>query len=199
MGIWTTCGELTSLQMPPPPRNPSAPLLPAQRLQFAAAYSVLEQAVSRAGFSRAQPSACSQEARCWRSMALAASPTTRRRRLSPLPPSTTWPASPRSSLPLPWPCCSIRREQLVLDQPLVQILPAFAQGEAAGGARHQVTLRMLLAHASGLPGYARLFETACGPGGAARCLPPPAPRSRAGKPCRVLRSGIHSARARRSR
>ncbi len=48
--------------------------------------------------------------------------------------------------------------QLSLDQPLARILPAFAQGEAAGGARHQVTLRMLLAHASGLPGYARLFE-----------------------------------------
>jgi serine-type D-Ala-D-Ala carboxypeptidase len=49
---------------------------------------------------------------------------------------------------------------LVLDRPLVDFLPGFAQGEAAGSARHQVTLRMLLAHASGLPGYARLFETA---------------------------------------
>jgi CubicO group peptidase (beta-lactamase class C family) len=47
--------------------------------------------------------------------------------------------------------------KLRLDQPLAQILPVFAQGEAAGSARHQVTLRMLLAHASGLPGYARLF------------------------------------------
>ena len=47
---------------------------------------------------------------------------------------------------------------LALDRPLVHFLPGFAQGEAAGSARHQVTLRMLLAHASGLPGYARLFE-----------------------------------------
>jgi CubicO group peptidase (beta-lactamase class C family) len=47
---------------------------------------------------------------------------------------------------------------LALDQPLVHFLPRFAQGEAAGSARHQVTLRMLLAHASGLPGYVRLFE-----------------------------------------
>ena len=36
--------------------------------------------------------------------------------------------------------------KLSLDQPLVQILPGFAQGEAAGSARHRVTLRMLLAH-----------------------------------------------------
>jgi CubicO group peptidase (beta-lactamase class C family) len=49
---------------------------------------------------------------------------------------------------------------LALDRPLVHFLPGFAQGEAAGSARHQVTLRMLLAHASGLPGYARLFEGA---------------------------------------
>ena len=48
--------------------------------------------------------------------------------------------------------------KLSLDQSLVQILPGFAQGEAAGSARHRVTLRMLLAHSSGLPGYARLFE-----------------------------------------
>jgi CubicO group peptidase (beta-lactamase class C family) len=48
--------------------------------------------------------------------------------------------------------------QLSLDQPLAQILPAFAEGETAGGARRRVTLRMLLAHASGLPGYVRLFE-----------------------------------------
>ena len=47
--------------------------------------------------------------------------------------------------------------RLRLEQPLAQIRPLFAQGEAAGSARHQVTLRMLLAHASGLPGYARLF------------------------------------------
>jgi serine-type D-Ala-D-Ala carboxypeptidase len=55
-----------------------------------------------------------------------------------------------------------QRGQLVLDQPLVQIFPAFAQEETIGGARHQVTLRMLLAHTSGLAGYVRLFELARG-------------------------------------
>jgi CubicO group peptidase (beta-lactamase class C family) len=49
---------------------------------------------------------------------------------------------------------------LTLDRPLANFLPDFAQGEAAGSARYRVTLRMLLAHASGLPGYARLFESA---------------------------------------
>lgn len=53
-----------------------------------------------------------------------------------------------------------QRGQLSLDQSLVQILPAFAQGESSGGARHQVTLGMLLAHTSGLAGYVRLFESA---------------------------------------
>jgi serine-type D-Ala-D-Ala carboxypeptidase len=53
--------------------------------------------------------------------------------------------------------------QLELDRPLVQILPAFANGESSGSLRCAVTLRMLLAHASGLPGYVRLFETSEGP------------------------------------
>jgi CubicO group peptidase (beta-lactamase class C family) len=56
-----------------------------------------------------------------------------------------------------------QRGQLLLDQPLVEIFPGFAQGESAGGARHQVTLRMLLAHTSGLAGYVRLFDLARGP------------------------------------
>jgi CubicO group peptidase (beta-lactamase class C family) len=53
-----------------------------------------------------------------------------------------------------------QKGQLSLDQPLVQIFPSFGEGETVVGARHQVTLRMLLAHSSGLPGYARLFEVA---------------------------------------
>jgi serine-type D-Ala-D-Ala carboxypeptidase len=55
-----------------------------------------------------------------------------------------------------------QRAQLSLDQPLVQIFPAFALDEDTGGGRHRVTLRMLLAHTSGLAGYVRLFEVARG-------------------------------------
>jgi len=49
------------------------------------------------------------------------------------------------------------RGQLFLDHPVAEILPEFA---AADPTKKQVTLEMLLAHSSGLPGYAKLFETA---------------------------------------
>jgi CubicO group peptidase (beta-lactamase class C family) len=48
---------------------------------------------------------------------------------------------------------------LDLEMPLVQVLPEFATNDLR---RIRVTLRSLLAHSSGLPGYARLFETAQG-------------------------------------
>lgn len=51
-----------------------------------------------------------------------------------------------------------QRGKLDLDQPLAEWFPAFVENELPGGPRHQVTLRLLLAHASGLPGYVRLFE-----------------------------------------
>src|SRR5579864_3310642 len=48
-----------------------------------------------------------------------------------------------------------------LDQPLVQLLPGFAASSVEQtDARRQVTLRMLLAHSSGLPAYIKLFQTA---------------------------------------
>lgn len=48
-----------------------------------------------------------------------------------------------------------------LDQPLVELLPGFAESRTGqGDARRQVTLRMLLAHSSGLPAYVKLFQTA---------------------------------------
>ncbi len=49
------------------------------------------------------------------------------------------------------------RGQFKLEQPLVELLPGFALGDSR---RRQVTLRMLLAHSSGLPAYLRLFQTA---------------------------------------
>ena len=53
------------------------------------------------------------------------------------------------------------RGLLQLEMPLAELLPEFAQpsiSDAAGADRNRVTLRMLLAHSSGLPAYARLFE-----------------------------------------
>jgi CubicO group peptidase (beta-lactamase class C family) len=53
------------------------------------------------------------------------------------------------------------RGQLKLDQPLIELLPEFGGSPAADDRRRtQVTLRMLLAHSSGLPAYIKLFQTA---------------------------------------
>jgi CubicO group peptidase (beta-lactamase class C family) len=53
------------------------------------------------------------------------------------------------------------RGLLKLDQPLVELLPGFTEnGAGQKDARRQVTLRMLLAHSSGLPAYIKLFQTA---------------------------------------
>jgi CubicO group peptidase (beta-lactamase class C family) len=49
-----------------------------------------------------------------------------------------------------------------LDQPLVEFLPEFAESGAGpeDSRRQKITLRMLLAHSSGLPAYIKLFQTA---------------------------------------
>lgn len=47
---------------------------------------------------------------------------------------------------------------LDLDTPLGEILPGFVIGSEHTAERAHVTIRMLLAHSSGLPAYARLFE-----------------------------------------
>jgi CubicO group peptidase (beta-lactamase class C family) len=52
------------------------------------------------------------------------------------------------------------RRQLALDAPLAEWLPEFAASDLSDTRRLRVTLRMLLDHSSGLPGYARLFESA---------------------------------------
>lgn len=44
------------------------------------------------------------------------------------------------------------------ETPLGEILPGFVIGRETGSGKERVTLRMLLAHSSGLPAYARLFE-----------------------------------------
>jgi serine-type D-Ala-D-Ala carboxypeptidase len=53
------------------------------------------------------------------------------------------------------------RGLLPLDTPIVEWLPTFEAG-SADSRRHSVTVRMLLDHSSGLPGYVRLFESASG-------------------------------------
>ncbi len=53
-----------------------------------------------------------------------------------------------------------QRGQLDLDARLGDLLPQFVAGRAAGDPARQVTLRHLLAHNSGLPGYVEFFRTA---------------------------------------
>lgn len=54
------------------------------------------------------------------------------------------------------------RGRLLLDARVGDILPGFVVGEPGSG-RHRVTLRMLLAHSSGLPGYVQLFRNCATP------------------------------------
>ena len=52
------------------------------------------------------------------------------------------------------------RQQLALHAPLATWLPEFISAARSDTRRSRVTLRMLLDHSSGLPGYVRLFESA---------------------------------------
>jgi len=49
------------------------------------------------------------------------------------------------------------RGHLDLDVPVAGVIPQFAKGDTR---RHDVTIRMLLAHSSGLPAYVRLYQEA---------------------------------------
>lgn len=52
-----------------------------------------------------------------------------------------------------------QRGQLNLDEPIGDRCPKFVSDTPFDSPRRQITARMLLAHSSGLPAYARLFET----------------------------------------
>jgi len=56
-----------------------------------------------------------------------------------------------------------QRGQMDLETPLGELLPGFVVGRAPGGWARHVTLRHLLAHNSGLPGYVEFFRTASKP------------------------------------
>jgi CubicO group peptidase (beta-lactamase class C family) len=56
-----------------------------------------------------------------------------------------------------------QRGLLDLDLPLGELLPGFVVGRSGGSQAHRVTIRHLLAHNSGLPGYVELFRTVTTP------------------------------------
>lgn len=56
-----------------------------------------------------------------------------------------------------------QRGQLRLETPLRELLPGFVANRSASDPARRVTLRHLLAHNSGLPGYVQFFRTAATP------------------------------------
>ncbi|MGD1106431.1 MAG: serine hydrolase domain-containing protein [Terracidiphilus sp.] len=77
----------------------------------------------------------------------------------------------------------VQRQQIDVETLLGDLLPGFVVGRAPGDAARKVTLRHLLAHNSGLPGYVEIFRTATTPEALLRaCLELPLeaePRARA--------------------
>ncbi len=155
-------GRVTSLVVTMPPPQLSLPAsASAQRVQFAAAYSVLEQAVLEQAFPGAAFGVLSQG----EVLALdGVGGFTYEQPSTPVTASTVFDLASITKVIATTSMAMLLHQDgaLSLDQPLTQLLPGFARGEPAGSARREVTLRMLLAHASGLPGYVRFFE---GPGG----------------------------------
>jgi CubicO group peptidase (beta-lactamase class C family) len=145
----------------PPPLVTIPASASAQRLWFAEAYSVLDQAISEQAFPGAVFGVLAQG----EVVALdAVGAFTYDPLAAPVTPSTVFDLASITKVIATTSMAMLLYQNgaFVLDQPLAHFLPGFAQGEAAGSARHQVTLRMLLAHASGLPGYARLFADTAG-------------------------------------
>lgn len=159
--------------MPPPTSHPNAPptelppvSLPEavvastlnQRRRFAAAYSVLEEAISEHAFPgaafgvlfRGEIAALDGVGRfTYAPDSPAVLPAT----IYDLASVTKVVATASAAMLLH------QRGRFDLDQPLGDILPGFVVGASSARERCQVTLRMLLAHNSGLPAYAKLFET----------------------------------------
>lgn len=142
-----------------PPRAQSSPLLPqadygAQEERFARAFAVLQEAISQ----RAFPGCAVSILHRGRLVALKG-----RGRF------TYDPGSPAVSADTIFDLASVskvvattpmamllyERGQLDLEAPVVSLLPEFAGDDPR---RDEVTVRMLLAHSSGLPAYERLFE-----------------------------------------
>jgi CubicO group peptidase (beta-lactamase class C family) len=146
----------------PPPQLTVPDTASAQRHQFAAAYSILEHAIAERAFPGAAFSVLA------RGQVLALDGVggfTYDHPAEPVYGSTVYDLASITKVLATTSMAMLLYQsgKLFLEQPLAQILPTFAQDETAGSARHQVTLRMLLAHASGLPGYVRLFAGAQGP------------------------------------
>jgi len=134
-----------------------APAFQQQDRQFARAFAIAEQAIREHSF----PGCClavTQHGRlvCWKAIGRftyeAASPAVN--------PATVYDLASVTKVVATTACTMLLYERglLNLEARVVDLLPVFAS--TSDSRREQVTLRMLLAHSSGLPAYERLFERA---------------------------------------
>ncbi|HEY0759625.1 MAG TPA: serine hydrolase domain-containing protein [Acidisarcina sp.] len=141
-----------------------------QRKQFARAYAVLETGITERGFPGASFGVISKgrllavdgighftygsESNCGRAIE-SVEPLHR-----PVTPFTVYDVASLTKVLATTAMAMLLHDRgiLDLDEPVGDILPGFVAGMDPGSGKNKVTLKMLLAHSSGLPGYARLFE-----------------------------------------
>ena len=154
---------------------PSATTLPrlslaGQRNRFAAAHALLEQAVADHAFPGCSFGALAAGPNGLEVVALGAAGRQTYAEDSPdITPDTVYDLASVTKVVATTAMAMLLydRGNLELDRPVSSILPEFG----TSGERGRVTLRHLLAHASGLPGYVRLFESESSPDGLMRaCL-----------------------------
>ena len=139
--------------------HPASPLLDAfdhQDAVFAAAFSILREAIAQ----RAFPAASVAITHRGSLVALKALGRCTYEPNSPtINPSTLFDLASLTKVVATTPMAMLlyQRGLLDLDAPVSTIIPEFTSDAAKDPRRHQVTLRMLLAHSSGLPAYEKLF------------------------------------------
>ncbi|MFZ0761806.1 MAG: serine hydrolase domain-containing protein [Candidatus Sulfotelmatobacter sp.] len=146
------------------PPSPAPPLLDAFARQddfFAAAFSILQQAIAQRAFPAASV-AITHRGQLIALKALGHFTYDSRSSDFPGRPATLFDVASLTKVIATTPAAMLlyQRGLLDLDAPLAVIIPEFIFGAEKDPRRHEVTLRMLLAHSSGLPAYKKLFLTA---------------------------------------
>lgn len=139
-------------------QNPAA-IAASQRSRFAAAYEVLEKAVAE----RAFPGAAFGVLAGGEVAAVdAVGRFTFDEEAPAVRPETVFDIASLTKVVATTSAAMLLHERglLDLDLPLGEVLPGFVIGRPSDSPKHLVTLRMLLAHSSGLPAYIRFFESA---------------------------------------
>jgi CubicO group peptidase (beta-lactamase class C family) len=141
-------------------KEPASPLLHAFELRvFADAFSHLQQAIAQQTF----PGASVAVTQRGKLVALLAFGQFTYEPNSPLVnPSTLFDLASLTKVVATTTMAMLLYERSLLDleAPVSAIVPEFTHDAARDPRRHEVTLRMLLAHSSGLPAYEKLFLTA---------------------------------------